>query len=132
MKRNLLSALLVSTVLLLLTMTATAHHSVSAEFDNNKPIEFTGGVVKAIEWTNPHIYTQVEVKDAGGKVTTYRIEGGAPNALFRNGWRKDSIKPGTVVSFKGHRAKNPESFNCNGQMTLPNGKVAWAGEVSGY
>ena len=118
--------------LLLATMTAVAHHSVSAEFDNDKPLEFAGGVVKAIEWTNPHIYTQVEVKDAAGKVVTYRVEGGAPNAMFRSGWRKDSVKPGTVVSFKGIRAKNPSSFNVNGRMTLPDGKVAWQGEPPQY
>ena len=132
MKRNLFAAAVLAAAVLFISMTGFAHHSVSAEFDNDKPIEFTGGVVKVIEWTNPHIYTQVEVKDASGKVITYRIEGGAPNSLFRNGWRKDSIKPGTVVSFKGRRAKNPESFNCNGQMTLPNGKIAWQGEAPAY
>jgi hypothetical protein len=118
---------LVAGTLLLGAATAVAHHSVSAEFDPNKPIEFTG-TVKVVEWVNPHLYTQVEVKEADGKVITYRVEGGAPNGLFRNGWRKESIPPGTVVTFKGTRAKNPESMNVNGRMTLPDGKVAWQGE----
>jgi hypothetical protein len=113
--------------LLLATTAALAHHSVSAEFDANKPVEFTG-TVKTVEWVNPHIYTQVEVKEADGKVTVYRVEGGPPNPLFRNGWRKESLKPGTVVTFKGTKAKNPESMNVNGRMTLPDGKVAWQGE----
>jgi hypothetical protein len=131
MRRKLLTVGLVAGFLLLATMTAVAHHSVSAEFDNDKPIQFTG-VVKAIEWTNPHIYTQVEVKDAAGKVTLYRVEGGPPNAMFRNGWRKESLKIGTIVSFKGIRAKNPSSMNLNGSMTLPDGKVAWQGEPPQY
>ena len=127
MKRNLLSAFLVGAGLLLATATVLAHHSVSAEFDANKPLEFTG-TVKTVEWVNPHIYTQVEAKAADGKVTVYRVEGGPPNPLFRAGWRKDSLKPGTVVAFKGTRAKNPESMNVNGRMTLPDGKVAWQGD----
>ena len=132
MRRKLFSISIVAASLLLATMTVVAHHSVSAEFDNNKPIEFTGGVVKVVEWTNPHIYTQVEVKEADGKVVMYRVEGGAPNAMFRNGWRKDSLKPGTVVSFKGIRAKNPASMNLNGRMTMPDGKVAWQGPPPQY
>jgi hypothetical protein len=123
----LLSAFLVAAGLLLGAVTSLAHHSVSAEFDPNKPIEFTG-TVKVVEWVNPHLYTQVEVKQPDGKVTVYRVEGGAPNGLYRNGWRKDSLKPGTVIAFKGTRAKNPESMNVNGRMTMPDGKVAWQGD----
>ena len=132
MKQKLFMVGIVAASLLLASVSLMAHHSVSAEFDNSKPIEFTNGTVKAVEWTNPHIYTQVDVKEADGKVTTYRVEGGAPNAMFRTGWRKDSVKIGTVVSFKGIRAKNPASPNLNGRLTLPNGKVAWQGEPATY
>jgi hypothetical protein len=112
-----------STGILLAGGSLLAHHSISAEFDQTKKIEFTG-VVKKVEWLNPHIYTQVEVKDTGGKVLVYRVEGGAPNALYRNGVRPDSLKAGTVVKFTGIRAKNPESMNVNGRMTLENGGPA--------
>src|SRR6185503_14050818 len=71
----------------------SAHHSISAEFDSNRPVTFTGVVTK-IEWTNPHIYTHVEVKEPDGKVVEYRVEGGPPNALYRAGWRKDTLKVG--------------------------------------
>jgi len=132
MKRTLFTVGLVAGSLLLATMTAVAHHSVSAEFDNDKPLQFTGGVVKVVEWTNPHIYTQVEVKGADGKPVVYRVEGGPPNSMFRSGWRKDSLKIGTIVSFKGIRAKNPASMNVNGKMMLPDGKVAFEGEPATY
>jgi hypothetical protein len=106
---------------------ARAHHSVSAEFDTAKPVEFTG-TVKKVEWTNPHIYTQVETKGPDGKVVVYRVEGGAPNALYRSGWRKDTLKPGDTVSVKGIRAKREDSFNVgNATITTAEGKRMFAG-----
>src|SRR4051812_8585300 len=83
---------------------AIAHHAVAAEFDTHKPITFTG-TVKEMQWTNPHIYTLVEVKNPDGTSVVYRVEGGPPNALFRQGWRRDSLKAGEVVSVTGLKAK---------------------------
>ena len=88
---------------------ALAHHAVSAEFDRNKPITFTG-TVKKVDWMNPHIYTHIEAKDAGGKTVVYEVEGGAPNSLFRNGWRPDTLKVGETVTVSGSRAKNENSY----------------------
>ena len=93
-----------------------AHHSVSAEFDSTKPITFTGKVTK-VEWMNPHIYTHVEVKNPDGSVVEYRVEGGPPNSLYRNGWREDTLKPGETVKVTGIRAKSPTSMNV-GQATI--------------
>src|SRR5215510_1742589 len=93
-----------------------AHHSLSAEFDTNKPLSFTG-TVKKVDWMNPHIYTHVEVKQPNGSTVEYRVEGGPPNALYRNGWRPDTLKPGETVSVTGLRAKSETSMNV-GQATI--------------
>jgi len=95
---------------------ALAHHSTAAEFDSTKPITFTGTVQKVM-WMNPHIYTHIEVKQADGASFVYHVEGGPPNSLFRQGWRKGTLKIGAVVTVSGWRAKNPESPNV-GQATI--------------
>jgi len=93
-----------------------AHHSTAAEFDNEKPITFTG-TVKKVQWMNPHIYTHVEVKSANGGSVIYRVEGGPPNALYRQGWRMDTLKVGDTVTVTGLRAKNEASMHV-GQATI--------------
>ena len=117
MKRVIIrAALLAAFGALIAGTSATAHHSVSAEFDTTKPISFSG-TIKKVEWTNPHIYTQIETKGPDGKIIIYRVEGGAPNSLFRQGWRKDSLKVGEAVSVTGIRAKRADSMNV-GQATI--------------
>jgi hypothetical protein len=100
-----------------------AHHSVSAEFDTNKRITFTG-TVKKVDWMNPHIYTHVEVKEADGKVVVYKVEGGAPNALFRQGIRQETLKTGTVVTCTNcSRSKSATSMNVNGALRTADGQA---------
>ena len=103
------SVLFIAVVAMLIgTATARAHHSVSAEFDTTKPIEFTG-TVKKVEWTNPHIYTQVETKGPDGKLVVYRVDG-------------------DMVSVKGIRAKREDSTNIgNATITTADGKRMFAG-----
>ena len=104
-----------------------AHHSTAAEFDKEKPITFTG-TVKKIQWMNPHIYTLVETKSAEGKAVVYRIEGGPPNALYRQGWRMDTLKIGDTVTVSGLRAKNEASMNVGqAKITTADGKRVFDG-----
>ena len=131
MTRSLLS-LILGVGVLVSAAPVVAHHSVSAEFDTTKTISFTGKV-KEVNWGNPHIYTSVEANDPDtGKPTVFRVEGGAPNALFRAGWRKDTVKIGETVKVTGNRAKNPESTNI-GQATILNsaGKRVYSGNAAG-
>jgi hypothetical protein len=82
-----------------------AHHSFAAEFDNDKPVKFTGVVTK-VEWRNPHAYFFVDVEDAKGKTSNWAMEVGSPNALARRGWKKDTLKIGDVVNIGGFQARD--------------------------
>jgi hypothetical protein len=91
--------------LLLTTAVVSAHHSFSAEFDLDKPIRLTGVVTK-LEWTNPHAWFYIDVKDESGKVTNWGWELGSPNGLLRTGWTRNSLKVGTEVTVEGSRARD--------------------------
>ena len=103
-----------------------AHHAFAAEFDANKPIQFTGTITK-MEWLNPHVWLHMEVKKPDGTTETWAFEAGTPNVLFRRGFTKESLLPGTEIVVDGYRAKDG-SNTCNSRtVTTGSGKRLFAG-----
>jgi hypothetical protein len=103
-----------------------AHHAFSAEFDAKLPVKLQG-IVTRMEWINPHSWIHVDVKEADGKIVSWMIEGGAPNALLRRGFSKQSLPVGTSVLVEGFQAKDG-SKRANGRdITLPDGKKLFVG-----
>ena len=101
-----------------------AHHSFAAEYDDTKPVKFSGVVTK-VEWMNPHIWFYVDEKKADGTVTHWAISGGAPGQLMRRGINKDVIQPGMMIAVEGFRAKDG-SDNANGsKVTFPDGRMVF-------
>ena len=105
-----------------------AHHSFSAVFDASKKVAMTGTVTK-LEWANPHIWVYFDVKEANGSVTPWQCEGGAPNSLVRQGWNKNSLKTGEIISVEGSRAKDGSNTCSFSSVKLADGKRLFAGQA---
>ncbi len=120
-------ALGLGAVLLTLAIPAFGHHSFAAEYDASQPVSLKNATVTKVEWTNPHTWVYIDFKNSSGEVEHWQCEGGAPNRLVREGWSKDTLKPGDVVTIDGYKAKNGMNW-CNSQtITLPDGKKVFAG-----
>ena len=115
------AALLVATAAPLI-----AHHSFAAEFDANNPVTIKGTVVK-MEWVNPHSWIHIDVKGPDGNVVQWRVEGGAPNALLRRGWTKNSLPYGIEIIVEGFQAKDGTNRANGREITFPDGKKLFVG-----
>lgn len=98
-----------------------AHHAFSAEYDANRPITLKGSLTR-VEWTNPHGWIYVDVKDDSGKPVNWAIEFGSPNAMLRRGLRKTDFPDGIEVVIKGYRAKNGTPTINGTSVKLPDGR----------
>jgi hypothetical protein len=105
---------------------AVAHHSFSAEFDITKVIKVTGKV-SSMRWSNPHAWIYVDVQGDDGKVVNWAFETATANGLYRRGWRKDDLEPGTVVTVEGYLARNGTPTANASNITLPDGRRLFAG-----
>ena len=109
-----------------------AHHSFAAEYDASKPIKLTGTVTK-IEWTNPHCFFHIDVKnEQSGKIENWALELGNPNALLRAGWTPNSVKIGDVVTVEGSRARDGSLLgNARSMILMSTGQRLFAGSSQG-
>jgi hypothetical protein len=98
-----------------------AHHSLVAEYDPKRPVKVTGVVTK-IEWTNPHIWFYVDVKDEQGKVTNWGFSGAPPGVMQRRGISRTSLKVGDVVVVDGFRARDGSNNASGGSVTFTDGR----------
>ncbi|MEO5924622.1 MAG: DUF6152 family protein [Bryobacteraceae bacterium] len=132
MKSQHLAILVAASGLLASTVPLMAHHSFAAEYDSNQPITLKG-VVKELRWANPHAYIFIEVKNEAGKTDTWALEMLSPNALARQGWNRESLKVGEVVTVDAYKARDPKplkdgSLHGNSRsVTLANGSKVFVG-----
>ncbi|HLH29798.1 MAG TPA: DUF6152 family protein [Terriglobia bacterium] len=129
MKRIVLALMIVSTILGT-GVSLMAHHSFAAEFDSAKQVKMTGVVTK-IDWTNPHVWFYLDVKDESGKITNWGFEMGPPHMLQAGGWTRTTMKLGDIVSVQGSMAKNGSNRVNARNVTTPDGKKMGAASSEG-
>ncbi len=130
MALNRLFLLVIAASLVISGELVRAHHSEAAEYDATKPVKVTG-VLKKVEWSNPHVWFYVDVTDEAGKVTTWAFSTQPPGALMRRGVTKDALKIGAVVNAEGVRARDGSNNAAARRLTFPDGRNVLAPPEAG-
>jgi hypothetical protein len=104
----------------------SAHHSFAAEFDGSKAVRLVGKLTK-VDWSNPHTYFYLDVRDDKGKTANWACEGGGPGALSRRGLAKGDLKLGDTIVVDGYRAKDGSNLVDARRVTLPDGRSIYGG-----
>ena len=110
---------------LILTVPASAHHSVQAQFDVHRTFTITGTVSK-VEWINPHSYLTMNVKDADGKIQKWAFELAAPGVLRKAGMSREDrggLKPGDEITVTGLASKDGSNTGWLQELKLSDGRV---------
>jgi hypothetical protein len=107
-----------------------AHHSLTSEFDVNRPVTLTGRVTR-LEWVNPHAWLYIDVADERGGTTSWKLQMGSPNGLARRGWTKNSLRVDDLVTVEGSRAKDGSRSANIRSVVLPSGLRLFTGPVEG-
>ena len=126
MSRTKKKLLIAAALLLLAAAPLWPHHAFGAEFDVNKPVKLEGVVTKW-ELINPHSWIRLDVKTPDGKTVNWMIEGGSPNALFRLGFTKDSLPPGTEIVVEGYQSKDGTNRAVGAKLTFSDGRKLFMG-----
>ena len=108
-------------VLVAIAAPVSGHHSEAAEYDASKPVKVTG-VIKKVEWQNPHVWFYVDVKDESGKVTTWGFSAAPPGALLRRGITKDNLPIGATINVTGSRARDGSNNASSHSVTFEDGR----------
>ena len=103
-----------------------AHHAFAAEFDADRPVEFDGTVTR-VEWVNPHVWIHIDVRLEDGSTEPWAFEGGTPNVLFRRGFTRESLLPGTEVHVDGYQAKDGTNRANGRDITFADGSKLFLG-----
>ena len=126
MNTKVAAVLVVGVGMLLAALPVWAHHAFAAEFDSNKPVTLRGTITK-VEWINPHSWVHINVKEPDGKVTSWMVEGGPPNALFRRGFTKEAMPVGAEIVVEGYQAIDGAKRANGRDITFADGRKLFLG-----